>query len=52
MEKSDREWAEDQCRERGVRYLSHETYITGSSHQVWIAVEDWSGRYELKLNRS
>ena len=47
----DHEWALAYCQEYGVRYLSHETYRTMKSHEVWIAVEDHSGRYELKLKR-
>lgn len=41
----DEEIAKRHCREIGVNYLSHETY----QREIWIAVEDWSGRYEIKI---
>lgn len=52
MTETDEEWAKRYCRDRELRYLSHEVYITQTSHQVWIAVEDGSGRYEVKTARS
>ncbi len=48
---ADLKWAKEYCAERGLTYLSHETYRTMKSHQICIAVEDHSGRYELKLDR-
>lgn len=42
------------CASKGLRYLSHEYYYhsngKGTGNQLWIAVEDFSGRYEVKLN--
>jgi hypothetical protein len=51
MRETDWEWSQRYCSNRGLRYLSHETYVTMTTHEVWIAVEDWSGRYELRLRR-
>lgn len=48
----DEVWARDQCKQRGLRYISHETYRTKLNHYVWIAVWDGADRYELRLNRS
>lgn len=48
---SDEQWAKSECARRDLTYLSHETYKTGASHQVWIAVQDGHERFELKLNR-
>ena len=44
-------WARLYCASAGLRYLSHETYKTGASHEVWIAVEDATGKYEIRLKR-
>lgn len=48
---SDNEWARHYCTQRELRYLSHETYRTMTTHEVWIAVEDYTGRFELRLAR-
>jgi len=39
------------CAERNLQYLSHESYQTLTSHEVWIAVADCGDRFELKLPR-
>ncbi len=50
-EDDDLKWAKAQCSERGVRYLSHETYRTEATHEVWIAAEECGERFEVKLKR-
>jgi len=48
---SDYDWAQAYCLQNGLRYLSHETYRTMTTHEVWVAVEDYTGRFEVRLNR-
>lgn len=47
-------FAHKYCAAKGLRYLSHEYYYhsngKGTGNQLWIAVEDFSGRYEVKLD--
>jgi hypothetical protein len=43
-----RKWAEDYCARHGLRYLSHEHYVTMTTEWVFIAVEDGTGRYEVR----
>ena len=35
------------CKEEGVTYLSHE-YHPCFHGPLWIAVEDWAGRWEMR----
>lgn len=48
---SDENFARVHCLTQGMHYLSHETYRTQTSHQVWIAVEQDGERFEVKLSR-
>lgn len=49
----EREMVRKFCAIREVRYLSHERYISGWDEarrdEVRIAVEDYSGRYEMSV---
>ncbi len=44
--------ARSYCVKNEQRYLSHEYYYhsNGRYNQLWIAVEDYSGRYEVRLD--
>lgn len=44
-------FARTYCAEKGYWYLSHETYVTLTSHEVWIAVEKDGDRWEVQVSR-
>lgn len=48
---NDETFAREACRALAVTYLSHESYVTMTSHEVWVAVSDGWERYEIILKR-
>ena len=48
---ADLEWAKAYCAERGWQYLSHETYQTMTTHEVWIAAASGCERFEVKCKK-